>query len=113
MATHAMIPVTVSAEAQARINELGLQREFEQMVEHTLRTVPRLSRVSVELGHDYEEPQQPPRVILNAHRPVPDELDRVDWDWGRWLSTTYPPEVFIHFTMLSWYETHHEGQGVP
>ena len=42
MATTATIPVNVSAEAAARIAELGMQREFEEMIEHAKQTAARI-----------------------------------------------------------------------
>jgi hypothetical protein len=28
-----------------------------------------------------------------------------EWEWGRWLVNTFPPDVYRHFAMLEVYET--------
>jgi len=52
MSATTTVPVTITPEAAARLAELGLQAQLEQMVEHTRQTVPDL--VCIELT--YREP---------------------------------------------------------
>src|SRR4051794_24974808 len=52
-------PVTVSPEAAARVAELGLQREFEQIVEHTRQTIPGLRRLEVTLAPAHDTGDDP------------------------------------------------------
>ena len=99
MATTTTIPITVTEEAAARVAELGMQREFEQMLEHTVQTVPDLKSVEVILAPPYDTGDYP-RVILEASRTVPlvppDETESQWWDWQ---IGTFPPRVCAHFLM--------------
>jgi len=100
MATTATIPITISPEAAAFIAGLGLQDEFDAMLDHTRRAVADLRAIEVTLD---ETPETgPPGVIIDAHRGEPwvgdDPTNR---NWGRWLVETFPPEVCQHFVLLS------------
>jgi hypothetical protein len=103
MATSATIPVTVSPEAQARIAELGLQREFEQMMEHTLQTVPGLFSLRVELVEKDEDDE--PAIVLWCHKTLPPVRgpDPVEHDWVKWQIASFPPEKLMHFVMICIY----------
>jgi hypothetical protein len=107
MSTTATIPVTITPEAAAHIQELGLQREFEHMLEHTKQVIPSLRTIRVEMSYE-PDPCSEPVVILWAHRddPGPDP-DQTDWDWNVWQVNTFPPDVFRHFAMLPIFEDAH------
>ena len=101
--TEATIPVMIAEDAAARVAELGMQREFEQMVEHIKRTAPGLRAIRVTLEYDPACPSLEPQVVILAHR---DDLsreealeDRTGWDWGAWQGETFPPQAFQHFVM--------------
>lgn len=101
MATTATIPVTLTPHAAARIADLNLQAEFERMVEHTRQTAPGLRSISVTLGFD-PCPEVDPGIVLWAHRDHPGPgYDPTNWNWGAWEVATFPPEVSVHFTMIS------------
>lgn len=102
MATTTDIPVQVSEEAKARIAELGMGREFEQMAAHAKRTMAGTQRIEVTLEDSPDEPGDL-RVVLWVHRPCPGEDDRADWDYGGWFVRAFPPEVRQHFCVLSFY----------
>ena len=100
------VPITTTADAEAHVADLGLRRELDQMVEHTLRHAPGLRALLVTLEHDPACPDAAPRVVIWARRDdVSDEagFDHTDWDWGGWQAATFPPEVCFHFVMLSVY----------
>lgn len=104
MAT-ATIPVTVSDEAAARIAELGMQNEFEQMVEYSKQNVPGLRFIEVTLEYDGEFVDREPMIVINCHRPDPGPVrDKTDWNWGGWFVQAFPAEVCMQFVMLSYYE---------
>ena len=108
MATTATIPVTVTSEAAARIAELGMQSEFEQMIEHAKEVVAYLRSLRVTLEYDPEGVEEPGLVIW-SHRDDTDwEDDKSDVSFGRWKVDTFPPEVCIHFVMITLYEAVHE-----
>lgn len=110
MSTIAAIPVTVEPEAAARVAELGMQREFEEMLEHTRRTVPGLRAIHVTPDYDPYGTEEP-GVIVWSHRPEPGPAyDPVDDDWGMWKINTFPPRVYVHFCMMSLYEVAADGR---
>jgi hypothetical protein len=81
----ATIPVTVAEDAAARVADLGMQREFEQMLEHARQTIPRLRQLRVMLEHDPVRPQDDPQIVIWARRdaaPSDDVADLPEWDWN-------------------------------
>src|SRR5205807_2017132 len=53
------VPTIVPPEAAARIAELGMQPEFERMLEHIRRSVPDLRRIEVEVSWPYDTGTDP------------------------------------------------------
>jgi hypothetical protein len=104
MATTATIPVNVSAEAAARIVGLGMQREFEEMIEHAKQVLPGARWIHVTLEDSPEEPGDL-RVVAWVHRPPPAnaDFDTADWDYAGWFVNAFPPEVCQHFCIISTY----------
>jgi len=93
------VPVMISPEAAARVAELGMQREFQQMLEHMRQTVPDLCAIEVTLDEPYEMGDEP-RVILEAVKRGPYvDTDRTEWNWSYWKVGTFSPDVFRHFVM--------------
>jgi hypothetical protein len=100
------IPVTVAEDAAARVAQLGMQREFEQLLEHAKQVMPHLRCLRVTLEYTPYCPHEDPGVVIWAHRsdsPAPGTLDQVEWDYGTWMGETFPPEVRVQFTVLSVY----------
>ena len=103
-------PVTVSAEAVDHIALLGMQREFERIVDHLQQQVIGLRAidVSLEFGSD-EDPRTcvilAPILTESLHRP-----DRpLSWELAKWFVTTFPPEVCVNFVILPAYEADDAG----
>jgi hypothetical protein len=101
MQTHTAIPVTVPPEAAARIAELGLQTEFEHMLEHARQTIRGLQRIEVELAPPYDMGDEE-RVLIQAFRDpatcAPE--DRTRRDWMDWEITTFSPDVLRYIGVL-------------
>lgn len=97
------MPATITPEAAARVAELGLQREFDLMLEHVRKIVPGLRSITVTLAPPYDTGDEPCvliEVIMdNPHLPY----DPTEMDWGKWKITTFSPDVHRHFTMLAAY----------
>jgi hypothetical protein len=92
------IPVTIEPDAAEQIDKLGLRREFEQMRDHVLRTIPELLRLSVSFTSNYE--MQMDWVTLEALGPWRGEqLRQLGDDYTQWVWQTFPPEVHIHFIL--------------
>jgi hypothetical protein len=69
MATATTMPVIISDEADTRIAELGMRREFDEIVEHARQTLPGLWKIEVSLSFHPEEPETPPTIVIDAYRP--------------------------------------------
>ena len=97
------IPVTVAEAAAARVAQLGMQREFEQMIEHAKQALPHLRAIRVTLEYNPECPHEDPGVVIWAHRsdsPAPGTLDQTVSDYSEWKIRTFPPEVCFNTTVL-------------
>jgi hypothetical protein len=105
MATTATIPVNISDEAAARIAELGMQREFEEMIEHAKQALPGVRWIDVTLTDSPEEPGDL-RIRISPHRPPPsnlNELDRAECGYIDLFIQAFSPQVCEHFCVLSFY----------
>jgi hypothetical protein len=107
MTAPATLPVTITPEAAARIDELGIRPEVKQMIEHTRQTVPALKRIEVVLEDPYETWDQPYLTINATRGDEPRADDRTRQEWGVWQVNTFPPDVCTHITMLTQYEPDH------
>lgn len=98
------VPVNITPEAAAHIAALGYEREFEQMLEHTLKTVPRIRHVDVILDHDPEAKDISTIIVRPTLEPEPQgTVDRHGREWDSWIVRTFPPQVFENFLMMSVY----------
>jgi hypothetical protein len=100
------IPVRVADDAAARVAELGMRRELEQMIEHARRTARGLKGIQVLPEYDPVHPTDPPEVIVWVHHDVPAEgpaADKTDLEWVEWLVHTFPPEVTHMLHMIPTY----------
>jgi hypothetical protein len=108
----ATIPVSVTEDAAARVRELGLRQEFEQMLDEARRAVSHLTRLRVTLEYDPAPPEDDPQVVIWARRdynPADGETDLADWNFARWQAQAFPPEVCMHFVLISLYGDVDEG----
>lgn len=104
MTTAASIPVTVTPDAAEYLDQIGMHKECEQMVEHTRQTVPGLHAISVEYDHDPSNTIGP-GVVIMAHRDEPPPGEQpAEWEWNKWQVATFPPEVTRQFVMMSCYD---------
>jgi hypothetical protein len=98
------IPLTVDPEAADHIARLGMQAEFDRMIEHTRQTVPGLRRIHVWLQPPYDTGDDP-GVIIEIIRNDPFQLDDpTRKQWYDWLIETFSPDVLRHFTRFTAYE---------
>jgi hypothetical protein len=104
VATAVAPTITVSREAGTRLIKLGVQVEFERIVEHVVQMVPGLRALDVVLAHD-PECIDDPRIILEATCPDRGaEYDATQWNWNAWMIANFAPEVFQHFVLMIAYE---------
>jgi len=107
MAMPTTVPITIRPEAAARVAELGMQAEFERMVEHTVQTVPGLRSIDVRLALPYDTGDEV-RVLLEAmlEKPFPGS-HRVSLDWIAWKHETFSREVCECFGIMTVYGDGH------
>ena len=102
--TPATTPISVDEDAAARIAELGMQREFEQMLDKAQEMVPHLRSIRVTLDED-PYGGDPLGVTIRAHRDKTDwQQDQSEDQWGAWKLETFPPEVWTQFALTTLYE---------
>jgi hypothetical protein len=98
MSTVTPIPVLVSHDAAARVGELGMRAELDQMLAHTRQVVPGLRKIEVTLALPYDAGCEP-ELSITAHSDQPfRDGDRTSWNWGEWQVDTFPPQVWQHFS---------------
>jgi hypothetical protein len=94
------IPVTITPQAAARVAELGAPETLDRMLEKASECIPGLLTVCVILVPDPEEGADP-AVVLHAQVDPRVGLDNPGrWTWRRWLTDTYLPDFYRHFTLL-------------
>jgi hypothetical protein len=108
MSTATMVPVTISREAAAHVHGLGLEREFEQILDYIQKTAPDLLRIEAALDYDRDSPV-PDAVLMQAYLPEPDGPIDLRWqqEFDRWILTTFPVAISMHFVVTTRYEARH------
>jgi hypothetical protein len=98
------VHVRVADDAAARIKELGLEKEFEAMLEHAKQAVPDLRSIEVNLYYDPGEPGEPRAVITAWQKGTPALDDPTEKNWDHWVVRTFSPDVhrWFSFEALSW-----------
>src|SRR5262249_22295322 len=95
------VPVTISQEAAEHIAQLGMQAEFERMLEHARKNAPHVQRIEVWLQPPYDTGNED-QVLLEVYQdPAYFGKCGKKWDWwGNWVTSTFHPDVYRHFTLL-------------
>lgn len=106
----AAVPITVDPEAAELVAELGMQKEFEQMLEKARQMIPGLRRIHVEFAPPYDTGPDP-SVLIEAYRdPSFCQPDDPTWkQYARWEIATFPPDVVRYFTLTIRDEPNHAG----
>ncbi|MCE9531134.1 MAG: hypothetical protein K8T89_08420 [Planctomycetes bacterium] len=87
------VPITIDPRAQERIDQLGLRKEFEGMLEHAVRTVPRLQRLEVSFPPSYDH--QDAVFVTEAYGTWKDaEASRIENEFCRWARVRYPWQFY-------------------
>ena len=97
------VPLTIAPEAAEHVRRLGMQSEFEQMLDHVRRTAADLRSIEVTLEPPYDTGDED-RVVIFAFRECPNALeDPLDDQWRRWEIQTFSPDVLRHFVTTTLY----------
>ncbi len=97
MSTTTNIPITITPEAAAYVAELGLQKEFEQMLEHARQTIPgvRSIQASYYSGYNVDTPGIDIEATVSDYEAACEARD----EWGVWRLTAFPPQTGEHFVL--------------
>src|SRR5580658_6893469 len=98
------VPYTITDEATEYIRSLGLQAEFDLMIEHARQVVPGLRKIHVRVQPPYDlgGPDAVLVEVLMADHCLRD--DPTNWAWNEWMIQTFSPEVFQYFSLMPDYE---------
>ena len=100
MSAVSTIPLTIEPEAAARVAELGLGAELEQMLDRARQVIPSVRRIEVRLWvpEDFDDD---PRVTLETICAADEaEQRRIDEEWCDWTIRHVSPDVWRHFTFF-------------
>jgi hypothetical protein len=96
MATGTDIPVRIEPDAVEFIAQMGMQKEFDTMLEHARQTIPGLQ--FIDARYDDDPTANIPGVFIWAHREDQGLTNNeIDDQWNSWIIKTFPPEVLIRF----------------
>ena len=94
------VPVTITPQAEARLAELGMHKELEQMIAYVREVVPGLAAVEVTVAECYDSRDEP-GVSITAYsdrvfEPGENASEEIDCRVVR----TFPPQVLEHLCIL-------------
>lgn len=99
MSASSGVPLTITPEAAARIAELGMQKEFEQMVAHVREFVPDVAAIEVAREEPYDTDSDQISITAYMDRPYVPE-DKTSWNLTRREVELFPPQVLEQFCTL-------------
>ena len=94
------VPVTITPEAEARIAELGMRKELEQMIAHVREVVPGLAAIEVTIAECYDTRDETGVSIEAYSDRVFESGSTTSWDLTGWAVETFPPQVLEHLCIL-------------
>lgn len=100
MNTSTDAPLTITPEAAARVAELDMQKELEQMIAYVREKVPGLNAVEVTIAECYDTRDEPGVSITAYSDQVFLPGDTTSWDSIGWAVGTFPPQVLEHLCIL-------------
>jgi hypothetical protein len=99
MTTSTTIPVTVNADAAARIAKLGFQAQVDRMIDHARQHLPEVERIEVVLYDRYELGDEPGVSIDIYSRRPSDPADTIVSDMIGWRVREFPSAVLAQILM--------------
>lgn len=107
MAATLAVLVSVQPEALAHITQLGLQGEFQQILDHTTHCFSGLTTLDVVLSRHYDDVDEPV-VYFQPHLPEPQLGEERAYQegqrWNEWVISTFQPDVLRHFNLAQIYD---------
>ena len=100
MNTSTDVPVTIAPEAEARLIELGMHKEMEQMIAHLRKVVPGLMAIEVAIAECYDSRDETGISIIAYSDRVFEAGEKSSLHLDRWVVTEFPPQVLEHLCIL-------------
>jgi hypothetical protein len=99
MTTTTVPPVTVTPDAAARLAELGLETEVDQILEHARQVLPELARIEVVRIDRYDMGGEPGIAVEAYGKNYSSPDAGIFWKLADWMATTFPPAVLEHVSV--------------
>ena len=103
----AAVSTCVSPEAASWVELLGMESEFEKMLEHAKASIPDLRSIDVTLNRQPSQDAEA-QVFLMATMDDPalddDVAQATKLNWDKWVMDSFSPDVNRHFVMTTRYE---------
>ncbi len=100
MTSTSAIPVTIAPEATTQVAELGLEKQFRQMLEHIQQTVSGIRTITVNVQPPFDLGGEPCVIFDVLMEKPPLGKDPTEENFSRWQIDIFPPDVYQHFIML-------------
>ena len=93
------VPVKIKPDAAQHVAALGMQTEFEQMLEYMRNHVPDLVGIAVSLHEPYDTGDEDVVVIdaIRTEESFSPDNEKVFWDLTRWSVDAFPADVLRPF----------------
>jgi hypothetical protein len=98
--TIANIPITVALGANTYIDQIGMRKTYERLLEHIPEHYSSVQSITVSLQTDYENGEDP-RLTIEVARDDPGFPDDADWEWIGWAAENVAPAEYQHFCLWS------------
>jgi|SRR5947209_1951391 hypothetical protein len=99
----------IEPNASARVAELGMQKEFQLMLDHARQVVPELQLIRVTLEPPYDTGDEPYVTIEATRGGTYNGDDPTQREWGAWLIDNFSPDACRHFSLQVLYGTTDAG----
>ncbi len=107
MSASTEVPLMITPEAAARVAELGMQKELEQMIAQVREVMKGLVAIEVKIAECYDSRDET-GVSIEAYRDGPyDPEDKTSRNLIGWAVETFPPQVLEHLCILPSYGNPH------
>ncbi len=90
------IPIQVSDEAARHIEQMGLREPLQRLLDEIPKRIKTVQWIKVGLEHIVDEGGRS-LVAIDAARVYPGRDDPSGREFGRWVTETFPPEIWEHF----------------
>lgn len=95
------LPITISPEANALAEEIGMRSELDQMIERAIEIFPNVKAIDV-IRYDLVDEPGYPRIVIQVIKIGPRDPDDY-WvrkqKWNEWTWEAYKPQIYSLITL--------------